>query len=55
MSNNAAILRDVIELYLAVKYVAAVGPYHSEPERVPEENKASDDDSDASERPGSLN
>ena len=35
--------------------VAAVGPYHSEPERVPEENKASDDDSDASERPGSLN
>ena len=48
-------MRDVIELYLAVKYVAAVGPYHSDPERVPEENKASDDDSDASERPGSLN
>ena len=43
-------MRDVIELYLAVKYVAAVGPYHSEPERVPEEN-----DSDACERPGSLN
>ena len=35
--------------------MAAVEPYPSEPERIPEENKASNDDSDVSERPNILN
>ena len=35
--------------------MAAVEPYHFEPERIPEENKVSNDDSDVSERPSILN
>ena len=35
--------------------MAVIKPYHLEREHVPEENEASNDDSDASERLGSLN
>ena len=50
-------MRDVKELNLACSAVkmAALEPYRFEPERVPDENQASDDDNDESERLNNLN